>query len=228
MTSAKRPDGIPAYELWPREAAKARGRLYPATVLYTAYTLALLGVGRPPARTSWPRLAFFAGGIAAWTLIEYFVHRYILHGRFPDGPGVVQHFLHKRFDHLHWEHHARPWDGNHINGRSWTRCRSRSSSWPSPPSSPSGRRRCWWRASCRATSWRSGSTTRCTSTTSTTRTSATSSGTTSTITARRAARWATASPTGSGTSSSARASPPSSGGCSTRRGERGRGQTTPS
>jgi sterol desaturase/sphingolipid hydroxylase (fatty acid hydroxylase superfamily) len=29
----------------------------------------------------------------------------------------VQHFLHKRFDHLHWEHHARPWDGEHINGR---------------------------------------------------------------------------------------------------------------
>jgi sterol desaturase/sphingolipid hydroxylase (fatty acid hydroxylase superfamily) len=29
----------------------------------------------------------------------------------------VQHFLHKRFDPLHWEHHARPWDGEHINGR---------------------------------------------------------------------------------------------------------------
>jgi sterol desaturase/sphingolipid hydroxylase (fatty acid hydroxylase superfamily) len=28
----------------------------------------------------------------------------------------VQHLLHKYFDHLHLEHHARPWDGNHVSG----------------------------------------------------------------------------------------------------------------
>ena len=55
-------------------------------------------------------------GFAVWTWIEYEVHRYILHGRFPDGPGFWRRFLHKNFDHLHWEHHARPWDGNHVNG----------------------------------------------------------------------------------------------------------------
>ena len=116
MTSSNRPGDIAGYELWPREAAKARGRLYPATVLYTTYSVFLLAWAlRTPQRLAVP--AFFAGGIVAWTLLEYFVHRYLLHGRFPDGPGVVQHFLHKRFDHLHWEHHARPWDGEHINGR---------------------------------------------------------------------------------------------------------------
>jgi sterol desaturase/sphingolipid hydroxylase (fatty acid hydroxylase superfamily) len=29
----------------------------------------------------------------------------------------VRWFTHKYFDPLHWEHHARPWDGEHINGR---------------------------------------------------------------------------------------------------------------
>jgi sterol desaturase/sphingolipid hydroxylase (fatty acid hydroxylase superfamily) len=43
------------------------------------------------------------------------VHRYVLHGVFPDGPGL-QHWRHRLFDHLHVEHHKRPWDGNHING----------------------------------------------------------------------------------------------------------------
>jgi 4-hydroxysphinganine ceramide fatty acyl 2-hydroxylase len=111
-----RPQGIPAHELWPREAAKARGRLYPSTVVYTAYAAVVLFLAwRPPHRLG--ALFFFALGVAVWTLIEYFVHRQVLHGRFPDGPGAFEHFLHVRFDHLHWEHHARPWDGEHINGR---------------------------------------------------------------------------------------------------------------
>jgi sterol desaturase/sphingolipid hydroxylase (fatty acid hydroxylase superfamily) len=59
---------------------------------------------------------WFGLGVFAWTLTEYLVHRFVLHGRFPDGPGVWQHFLHSHFDHLHWEHHERPWDGEHING----------------------------------------------------------------------------------------------------------------
>ena len=99
-----------------RESSKARRRLYPGTALYTTYSLAMLGLGL---RSS-PRLAalaFFSGGMAAWTLLEYFVHRYVLHGRFPEGRGPIRWFMHKYFDPLHWEHHARPWDGNHINGR---------------------------------------------------------------------------------------------------------------
>lgn len=116
MTPSTRPGGMPGHEIWRREAARARARLYPPTILYTLYSTAMLAWAlRTPHRAA--TLAFFAAGIAAWTLLEYFVHRYLLHGRFPDGPSAFQHFLHVRFDPLHWEHHERPWDGNHINGR---------------------------------------------------------------------------------------------------------------
>jgi sterol desaturase/sphingolipid hydroxylase (fatty acid hydroxylase superfamily) len=98
-----------------REAIIARRRLYPSTLLYVGYGLTMLWLGL---RSSSPlvALAFFSAGAAAWTLLEYFVHRYILHGRFPAGPGPLRWFAHEYFDPLHWEHHARPWDGHHING----------------------------------------------------------------------------------------------------------------
>ena len=117
MTPSKRRGGRPSHEIWRREAAKARGRLYPSTALYGVYAFTLLAwvLVRPGHRAA--ALLFLALGGAAWTVVEYFVHRYILHGRFPDGPSPVEHFLHARFDPLHWEHHARPWDGEHINGR---------------------------------------------------------------------------------------------------------------
>jgi sterol desaturase/sphingolipid hydroxylase (fatty acid hydroxylase superfamily) len=97
------------------EARKARHRLYPVSVLYTAYALAVMAYALR-SRHLLAALGFFAAGVASWTYVEYLVHRYILHGRFADGPGYFRHFLHKYFDHLHWEHHKRPWDGNHING----------------------------------------------------------------------------------------------------------------
>jgi len=97
------------------EARKARHRLYPVTAVYTLTSLSMLGACL--AAGHWQRgLTCYGLGFAVWTWIEYEVHRYILHGRFPDGPGHLQHFLHKNFDHLHWEHHARPWDGNHVSG----------------------------------------------------------------------------------------------------------------
>jgi sterol desaturase/sphingolipid hydroxylase (fatty acid hydroxylase superfamily) len=97
------------------EARKARRRLYPVSALYTAYSMAILGMAM---RTSHKAavLAWFALGVAAWTWLEYLAHRYILHGRFPDGPSLWRHALHRYFDHLHIEHHQRPWDGNHVNG----------------------------------------------------------------------------------------------------------------
>lgn len=96
------------------QARIARRRVMPATLVYTAYGLAMLAFGlRSPRR--WAALLWFAGGIAVWTLVEYLVHRYILHGIFADGPGF-RHLWHKLFGHLHVEHHRRPWDGAHING----------------------------------------------------------------------------------------------------------------
>jgi hypothetical protein len=97
------------------EARRSRHRLYPVSVLYTSYAFFALVLGLGSSQPLAAAASFLLGA-AVWTLIEYLVHRHILHGRFPDGPGWFQHFLHKSFDHLHWEHHKRPWDGNHING----------------------------------------------------------------------------------------------------------------
>ncbi len=103
----------PASIRWATEARKGRRRLYPVTVIYAIVTAAALAV----ALRASPRVAalLWVLGVAAWTWLEYFVHRYILHGVFPDGPGL-EHWKHALFDHLHVEHHKRPWDGSHING----------------------------------------------------------------------------------------------------------------
>jgi hypothetical protein len=98
----------------PAEARKARRRLFPVTLLYTTYATLVLGLAL---RSPSPRAAFgfYFMGVAFWTYLEYFAHRRVLHGVFPEGKGF-RGLLHRSFDHLHWEHHARPWDGNHING----------------------------------------------------------------------------------------------------------------
>ena len=111
--------GIPS-PIYPRgvdlakEARIARGRFYPVTVLYTAYFLVVvpLALRREPLQA----LASLALGVAVWSWVEYMVHRFVLHGRFPDGPGRLRHFIHARFDTMHGDHHLRPWDGLYING----------------------------------------------------------------------------------------------------------------
>jgi sterol desaturase/sphingolipid hydroxylase (fatty acid hydroxylase superfamily) len=104
----------PASIRWKEEARKGRRRLYPTTLVYTVICLGATGFAlRSNARAA---ALFWVCGVAVWTWVEYVVHRYILHGRFPDGPGL-RHVLHTLFDHLHLEHHQRPWDGEHINGR---------------------------------------------------------------------------------------------------------------
>lgn len=103
----------PASIRWAEEARKGRRRLYPVTIVYTVLASAAavhaLRANAPLAACSWLL------GVAFWTWVEYMVHRFILHGVFPDGPGL-RHWSHRLFDHLHVEHHKRPWDGNHING----------------------------------------------------------------------------------------------------------------
>ena len=97
-----------------QQARISRHRLYPMTVFYTLYALGVLFFAL---RSSHPAVAvfFYAAGIPIWTLVEYLFHRYVLHGRFAPGKGIVRKFLHERLDPLHWEHHARPFDGHHIN-----------------------------------------------------------------------------------------------------------------
>ena len=97
-----------------REARIARTRFYPVTVLYTAYFLLVLSFA--VRRRAAVAVASVVLGIVAWTWLEYTVHRFVLHGRFPDGPGWLKHRLHRFFDTMHGDHHERPWDGMYING----------------------------------------------------------------------------------------------------------------
>lgn len=113
--------GLPQMEFFPgldlkREASKARRRLYPVSVLYSAYAAIVVALALRAGASVVSVLAWFLAGVAAWTYLEYLAHRYVLHGVFPDGPGRLRHWLHERFDHLHWTHHRNPWDGDHING----------------------------------------------------------------------------------------------------------------
>jgi sterol desaturase/sphingolipid hydroxylase (fatty acid hydroxylase superfamily) len=97
-----------------REARIARHRLYPVSLVYSAYSLTILALALRSSHR-WIGVGSFVAGLLAWTYFEYLIHRYILHGSFPDGDGI-RHTLHTLFDHLHHEHHARPWDGRHVNG----------------------------------------------------------------------------------------------------------------
>src|SRR5437016_2365857 len=102
------------------QAGISRRKLYPVTIFYTLASVLMLFLA---VRSKHPYLAvaFYLAGIPVWTLVEYVTHRYILHGRFKVSEKIHKKFLtglaNKYMDPLHWEHHERPFDGNHINGR---------------------------------------------------------------------------------------------------------------
>lgn len=114
--------GVPKVQLVGRqidlagEARKARRRLYPVTILYSAYALTVITLALRSGHGALVAFVYFPLGVVLWTLMEYLAHRFLLHGRFADGPGIVRRWAHRAFDHLHVEHHSRPWDGNHVNG----------------------------------------------------------------------------------------------------------------
>lgn len=118
MNRVRRSSFLPSSTYKREQAAISRGRLYPVTAFYTAYSVILLALG---ARTAHPvaAVAFYLAGLLVWTLVEYLSHRYILHGRFKKSKHrwkIHKAFAHKVLDPLHWEHHERPFDGLHING----------------------------------------------------------------------------------------------------------------
>jgi sterol desaturase/sphingolipid hydroxylase (fatty acid hydroxylase superfamily) len=97
------------------EASRSRRRMYPATVVYSVYLLALVTLAGLSSHL--PRaLAFSVLGLGLWTLMEYLVHRFVLHVAFPAGKYWPSRVLHRLFDASHADHHAQPWDGYHING----------------------------------------------------------------------------------------------------------------
>jgi len=69
-------------------------------------------------RESQVALALACGlvGFVTWSATEYLVHRYVLHVAFPPRRDWPRRLLHHLFDASHADHHARPWDGYHING----------------------------------------------------------------------------------------------------------------
>lgn len=109
-----------SFAAYKREQARiSRHRLYPTTAFYGAYSVLMLWLAT---RTAHPFIAFgfYLAGFPVWTFVEYLSHRYILHGRFKQSQKWwkkhISSFANKRLDPLHWEHHARPFDGLHISG----------------------------------------------------------------------------------------------------------------
>src|SRR5205823_8203303 len=103
-----------------QQAQISRRRLWPVTAFYTSFTVLVFILA---ARSAHPyrAIAFYLAGIPVWTVVEYFSHRYILHGRFKQSKKWYKKFYtglaHKYLDPTHWEHHERPYDALHISGR---------------------------------------------------------------------------------------------------------------
>ena len=98
-----------------KQARLSRHRLYPLTVFYTIYS-AIVSVLAARSAHPWVALLSYWAGLPAWSLVEYLFHRYVLHGCFPRGEGIIKRFLRKRLDPLPCEHPERPFDGAHISG----------------------------------------------------------------------------------------------------------------
>lgn len=98
-----------------QQGALARSLLLPATFFYTANSIIMFIL---LSRTSHPYvgLAIYLFGIPLWSMFEYLTHRYVLHGRFEPGKSLYRRLAAKYLDPLHWEHHERPFDGEHISG----------------------------------------------------------------------------------------------------------------
>src|SRR5260370_39992705 len=106
-----------SFAAYKREQSRiARRRLYPLTAFYTTYSMIVMLLASR-SRHPWIGIAFYVAGIPVWSLVEYLFHRYVLHGRFPPGKGLIRRFLHERLDPLYFEYHVRPFDRWLLIGR---------------------------------------------------------------------------------------------------------------
>ena len=108
------------YRIYKRQQERiSRGNLYRTTTLYTLYS-AILFVLAFRAHHLDRAIAFFLGGIPLWMFVEYFSHRFILHRHFKVSKQWYKKFFtrlaNKYLDPLHFGHHERPFDGNHMSG----------------------------------------------------------------------------------------------------------------
>jgi sterol desaturase/sphingolipid hydroxylase (fatty acid hydroxylase superfamily) len=98
-----------------QQAALARSLLLPVTFFYTANSIIMFIVS---SRSAHPYVALgvYLFGAPLWSMFEYLSHRYVLHGRFKPGKSLHRRLMVKYLNPLHWEHHERPFDGEHISG----------------------------------------------------------------------------------------------------------------
>ena len=98
----------------------SRRKIYRTTAFYTTYSAIILGWAISSGYFL-RALLFIPLGIVLWMCIEYFSHIYILHGHFYVSKRRFKRpfsiFANKVLDPLHFGHHEKPFDGEHMSGR---------------------------------------------------------------------------------------------------------------
>ena len=115
-TEVKRP-----YQLYKKEQELiSRKKIISTTAFYSTYLAVVLFLAYRSGYIG-RALMFVPAGVVLWIFGEYLSHRYVLHSRI--GPAKdprkspFRYLGNKFLDPLHWEHHERPFDGDHISGR---------------------------------------------------------------------------------------------------------------
>ena len=111
-----------SFRVYKREQERvSRRNLYRTTTFYTAASIIAFVLAIRWGHLSRAAVFYLGGGIPLWMSLEYFSHRYILHQHFKvSKKWWKKHltFLANRYlDPLHFEHHERPFDGNHMSGQ---------------------------------------------------------------------------------------------------------------
>src|SRR5579872_5687759 len=97
--------------MFENELLERFSRIHPATPFVAWVPVAVLVLARSVLRRDLPVLAIptlFLGGMLAWTLAEYVLHRYVFHWTNETGWGRRIHFL------LHGVHHEHPGDKDRL------------------------------------------------------------------------------------------------------------------